>query len=152
MVRAFSASKLSSCRKGTQRSGAQLCLLAEEEGLKGPCPRSSVASEACLLSCVVWSLRDPDTGWCSHLSPRVKALPGGSLSSGREGGQRSGSQLCLLADDEGLKGPCPRSSVASEAHVLSCVHWSLRDPGYKTQKLSSVALLLRLQLIQSLFQ
>ena len=59
MVRAFSAGKLSSCRKGTQRSGAQLCLLAEEEGLKGPCPRSSVASEACLLSCVVWSLRDP---------------------------------------------------------------------------------------------
>jgi hypothetical protein len=40
-------------------------------------------------------------------------------------------QLCLLAEDEGPKGPCPRSSVASAAHVLSCMDWSLRDPGYK---------------------
>jgi hypothetical protein len=27
----------------------------------------------------------------------------------------SGSQLCLLAEDEGLKVSCPRSSVASVA-------------------------------------
>ena len=31
----------------------------------------------------------------------------------------SGSQLHLLAEDEGLKGPCPRRSVASVAHMLS---------------------------------
>ena len=49
----------------------------------------------------------------------VRALSTGKLSSGREGAQRSGAQLCLLAEDEGLKGPCPRSSVASIAHVLS---------------------------------
>ena len=39
-------------------------------------------------------------------------------------GKWSGSQLCLLAEDEGLKGPCPRSSVASAAHMLSCIDWS----------------------------
>jgi hypothetical protein len=44
---------------------------------------------------------------------------------------RAGAQLCLLAEDEGPKGPCPRSSVATAAHVLSCEDWSLRDPGYK---------------------
>jgi hypothetical protein len=32
---------------------------------------------------------------------------------------RSGSQLCLLAEDEGLTGSWPRSSIASMAHVLS---------------------------------
>ena len=58
------------------------------------------------------------------LIPGVRALPGGRLSSGREGSQGSGSQLCLLAEDEGLKGPCPRSFVASATHVLSCVDWS----------------------------
>jgi hypothetical protein len=58
----------------------------------------------------------------------VIAFPGGQLFSGREGAQRSGSQLCLLAEDEGPKGLCLRSYVDSVAHVLSCVDWSLRDP------------------------
>ena len=56
------------------------------------------------------------------LSPGVRALPVGRLSSGKEGAQGSGSQLCLLAEDEGQKGPCPRSSVASVAQVLSSDH------------------------------
>jgi hypothetical protein len=47
------------------------------------------------------------------LIPGVRALPGGQLSSDREGVQGSGSLLCLLAEDEGPEGPCPRSSVAS---------------------------------------
>ena len=42
-----------------------------------------------------------------------------SLSSGKEGAEGSRSQFCLLAEDEGPKGPCPRSSVASIAHVFS---------------------------------
>ena len=50
MVRVLSSGKLSSCREGAQRSGAQLCLLAEDEGPKGPCPRSSVASVAHMSS------------------------------------------------------------------------------------------------------
>jgi hypothetical protein len=58
------------------------------------------------------------------LSPEVSALPGGQLSSGGEGVQGSGSQLCLLAEDEGPKVPCLRSFVASVPHVLSCVDWS----------------------------
>ena len=53
------------------------------------------------------------------LSPGVRALSVGQLSSGQEGAQGSGSQVCLLAKDEGLMGPCPRSSVASITHVLS---------------------------------
>ena len=61
------------------------------------------------------------------LSPGVRALPVGQLSSA----QWSGSQLCLLAEDEGPKGPCPRSSFASVACVLSCADWSMRDLGYK---------------------
>ena len=61
----------------------------------------------------------------------VRVLSAGKLSSCQEGAQRSGAQICLLSEDEGPKGSCPRSSVASVAHVLSCVDWSLRDPGYK---------------------
>jgi hypothetical protein len=61
----------------------------------------------------------------------VRALSAGKLSSCQEGAQRSGAQICLLSEDEGLKGPCPRSSVASVAHVLSSSDWSLRDLGYK---------------------
>jgi hypothetical protein len=53
------------------------------------------------------------------------------LSSCREGIQRSGAQIHLLAEVEGPKGPCPRSSVAPVAHMLSCADWCLRDPGYK---------------------
>ena len=81
MVRALSAGKLSSCREGAQKSGAQIHLLI----------------------------------------PGVRALPGGQLFSGREVVQGSGSQLCLLAEDEGLKGPCPRNSVASATHMLSSI-------------------------------
>jgi hypothetical protein len=84
VVRAVSAGKLSSCREGAQKSGAQihllsprirslpggllfsgkegaqgsgsqLCLLVEDEELKGPCPGSSVSSAVHVLSCVDWS-------------------------------------------------------------------------------------------------
>jgi hypothetical protein len=50
-----------------------------------------------------------------------------------ESAQSSGSQLCFLAQDEGLKVSCPRSFVASAAHALSSLDWSLSDPGYKIQ-------------------
>ena len=53
------------------------------------------------------------------LSPVVRALPVGRITFDKEGSQGSGSQLCLLAEDEGPKGPCPRSSVASVAHMPS---------------------------------
>jgi hypothetical protein len=82
VVRALSADKLSSCREGAQKCGAQihllsrgfralpglssdgevaqgsesqLCLLAKYEGQQGPCPRRSVASEAQVISCIDWS-------------------------------------------------------------------------------------------------
>jgi hypothetical protein len=67
VVRAFSTGKLSSCREGAQRSGAQLCLLAEDQGLKGSCSRSYVAFAACTLSCTDWFLRDP--GYNMAISP-----------------------------------------------------------------------------------
>jgi hypothetical protein len=60
VVIALTAGKLFSGREDAQRSGAQFCLLAEDEGpKKGPCPRSSIASAAHLLSYADWSLRDP---------------------------------------------------------------------------------------------
>jgi hypothetical protein len=61
----------------------------------------------------------------------VRAFSAGKLSSGREVGQKSGTQLYLLAEDEVPKGPCPRSSDASVAHMLYFMDRSLRDPGYK---------------------
>jgi hypothetical protein len=67
----------------------------------------------------------------------VRAFSVGKLSSFREGVQKSGSQLSLLVEDDGLKGPCPRSSVSSAAHMLSCKIWSLSYPEYK-MVLSSV--------------
>jgi hypothetical protein len=75
-----------------------------------------------------WVLMMPPAGFqqsraLTHLlSPGVRALPVGRRSSGKEGAQGSGFQLCLLADDEGLKGPCPRGSVASVAHALFSDH------------------------------
>jgi hypothetical protein len=67
VFRALSAGKLSSCRGGAQRSGAQICLLDEDEGPKGPCLRNSVSSAAPQLFWAAWSLRDP--GYKMVLSP-----------------------------------------------------------------------------------
>jgi hypothetical protein len=77
----------------------------------------------------------------------VRALPGCWLSSGREGVQGSGSQLCLLVEDEDPKGPCPRISVASVAHVISCIDWSQwsQDSGCVRACLCPLTLLLLLQ-------
>ena len=68
MIREVSAGKFSSCREGTYRSEALIHLLAEYEGLKGPCPRSSVICGLyALLSRLV--LRDP--GYKMKLSPET---------------------------------------------------------------------------------
>jgi hypothetical protein len=61
------AGKLSSCKEGAQRSVAQIHLLAEDEGPKGPWPRRCVAAVAHVLSCVNWSLRD--SGYKMVFSP-----------------------------------------------------------------------------------
>jgi hypothetical protein len=53
------------------------------------------------------------------LSSGVRTLPVGWLSSDKECVQESGSQLHLLAEDEGPIGPWPRSSVVSITHMLS---------------------------------
>ena len=77
--------------------------------------QSTLCRQALLLqgSCPeVWSSDPPPESW-------GQSPPVGRLFSGKEGAQGSGSQLCLLAEDEGPKGPCPRSSVASVTHVLS---------------------------------
>jgi hypothetical protein len=84
-----------------------------------------------------WSFSSCDSvSLCQHswkfnslLSPMVRALSVVKLSSCREGVQMSGAQI--LAEDEGPKGPCPISSVASVAHELSWSDWSLRDRRYK---------------------
>jgi hypothetical protein len=50
------------------------------------------------------------------------------------------SQLCLLAEDEGPRRPCPRSSVASVAQVLSGDHEVLGVLGILKDRESSGAL------------
>jgi hypothetical protein len=84
-----------------------------------------------MLSCANWSLRDP--GYKMVLSPESQGQspPWRLTLLLWEGAQRSGAQLCLLAEDEGPKGPCPRSFVASGTHMLSYMDWSLRDQGFK---------------------
>jgi hypothetical protein len=44
VVRVVSAGKLSSCREGAQRSGIQICLLAEDEG-----PKQGLSQKMCCL-------------------------------------------------------------------------------------------------------
>jgi hypothetical protein len=67
--------------------------------LQGKCPE-------------VWSSDPPPESWGQSPPCRLTLLL-------QEGAQGSGSQLHLLAEDEGLKQPCRRSSVASAAHVPS---------------------------------
>ena len=87
MVRALSSGKLSSCREGAQRSGIQICLLAEDEVLK-----------QCLFQkmCCLCSL-------CAHLHRLVSEGPrtqDGSLTCSR--GQSPPMWLPLL-----WRGRCP---------------------------------------------
>ena len=56
------------------------------------------------------------------LTSGVRVIHVGQLSSGKEYAQGSGSQLSLLAEDQGPMGPWPRCSVASIAHMLSGDH------------------------------
>jgi hypothetical protein len=77
--------------------------------------QSTLCRQALLLQdkCpAVWSFDSPPEFWDQN-------SPCSWLSSGKECVQVSGSQLCLLAEDEDSRGPWPRSSVASIAHVLS---------------------------------
>jgi hypothetical protein len=107
-----------------QRCGSELCLLAEDEGPQGLCPRSYVFSAACVLSSADWSLGDLKYKMVSSPASRSKpSLEADSLLKG-ESAQRSVSQLCILAEDEGLKGPCPRSYVTSAVLKLSCADLS----------------------------
>ena len=55
------------------------------------------------------------------LNPGARDLPRCWLFSGKVGAQGSVSQLNLLAEDEGPKTPCPRSSVVSATDVFSSV-------------------------------
>jgi hypothetical protein len=80
-----------------------------------------------ILLAAVSTPGSPTLSWI----PVVRALSAGKLSSCREVAQSSGAQLSLLVEDEGLKQPCPRSSVASATRVLSCEDWSLKDLEYK---------------------
>ena len=57
--KALPEGQLSSGREGAQRSEDQLCLLDEDEIQKGHSLISSVASAACVLSCIDRSLIEP---------------------------------------------------------------------------------------------
>lgn len=82
---------------------------------------------AVILLASVSTPGSPTLSWV----PVVRALSAGKLSACMEGIQKSGTQIHLLAEDEGSKGPCPRSSVASATHMLFCIDWYQwsQDPG-----------------------
>ena len=71
---------------------------------KAPCPRSYVASATPALSCADLSLRDLGYNMGFSPTPMVRAFHGSQHSSGGESAQRSGSQICFLAKNEGPKG------------------------------------------------
>jgi hypothetical protein len=74
-VRSLPGGWLSSGKEGTQGSGSQLHLLAEDEGPKAPCLRSSVASAARVLSWVDWSQWSQDPG-CARVPVAWRVLWG----------------------------------------------------------------------------
>ena len=87
-----------------QRSRAQLSFLAEDLGSKWTLSQNLCCfCCSCALLCILVSLgpriQDGDLTW----SLGQRALPEGCLSSGVESVQRSGSQLCILAENEGRK-------------------------------------------------
>jgi hypothetical protein len=100
-VSVLSAGKLSSCREVVQRSDVQTCLLVEDE-----CPKQGLSQKMCCLcavcelTCADWSPRDPGHKMAPSSAPAVRALPGRHLSSGGEGVQMSGAQICFLPEDE----------------------------------------------------
>ena len=94
-----------------------------------------ICSRCCWLEFVppvilLASVSNPGSPTVSSV-PVVRALSADKFSFFREGEQRCGAQLCLLAEDEAPKRPCPSSSVGFEACELSCMDWSLSDPRYK---------------------
>jgi hypothetical protein len=72
----------------------------------GPVPEAMLLL---LSSFAHWSLRDLEYNMALSPAPVVKALPGGHLSSGREGGQMSEAQICFLNKDED-----PKESLSQE--------------------------------------
>ena len=121
VFRVLSAGKLSSCREDAQRSGAQICLLDEDEDLK----RGLSQKLCCFCSPCAFLCRLVSEGLgtqygsltCSggQSPPRWPPL----LWRGKVPGcleVRSASWLKVMAQN----GACPRSCVASAFRRLSC--------------------------------
>jgi hypothetical protein len=132
VVGALSAGKLSSYREGAQRSGTQLCLLGEDEGPKGTltkklCCFCSLCALLCRLISEGCRIQDGVLTWSWGQSHpwRPTLLCQGKVNRGL--GFSSASWLKMKTQ----RDPCPRSYVASPAHMLSCADCSLGDPGYK---------------------
>jgi hypothetical protein len=65
----------------------------------------------------------------------VRALSAGELSSYRVCAQISVVQICLLAEDEGMKHGLSQKLLASVVHTLTCADSSWWDPGRKMASL-----------------
>jgi hypothetical protein len=85
-----------------------------------------------------WTLSCDSVSLCQHswesnslLTPSAQSTLCRPPLLLQESIQRFVSQLSLLDEDEGPKGSCPRSSLASVVQAHSWADWSLRDPGYK---------------------
>ena len=91
-VRALPVGRLSSGKEGAQVSGSQLCLLAEDECLMGPCPRKSLASVAHILSNDHEVLGLLAILWHGKSSGALNTLDGVHVKDGRAILHRNGSQ------------------------------------------------------------
>ena len=69
----------------------------------------------------------------------VRALSAGKLSSCREGAQISVVQICLLAEDEGLKQGLSQKLLASVVHTLTSADYSWWDPGRRMAPMDAKA-------------
>jgi hypothetical protein len=121
VVRVLSSGKLSSCREGTQKSGVQTCLLAEDEG-----PNQGLSQKmVCLCSLCAHLHRlvseGPKTQDSLLTCSEVQSLPGQPPLLWR--GQ------CLMSAAQNRS--CPRSCVTSAVCTLTCADWSQRDLGDK---------------------
>ena len=119
MVRALSASKLSSYREGVQIPGVQTSLLAEDEG-----PKEGLSQKLCSFCCQHCHLHSlvPEKFWTRDGSPRCssKALPDG-VDTSPLAGKMPGCLELKRGLPQKLCGFClSQKLLASVVHTRTC--------------------------------
>jgi hypothetical protein len=132
VVSVLSAGHLSSDREEVQMSGAQICFLAEDEG-----PKWGLSQNLCCFC-------SPQALLCRLVSEWPRIQDGFLTCSGGYcppwlppllwWGRSADVWSLDLLPGWRCKGACHRSYVVSEVRRRACADWSLRDLGYKINK------------------